>query len=113
MKNPELKRSPSSGGRRSPKWLVSEAFIDSTRDCERLVRKSHKDGAPEVSQFIINPRWNGRIQGALHETILLQTFQRGPSQAAGEVKNKESKSGIQNTVGCVYGDPAATRPSSL
>jgi hypothetical protein len=24
--------------------------------------------------------------GALHETILLQTFQRGPIQAAGEVK---------------------------
>ena len=89
------------------------AFIDSTRDCERLAGKFYKDRAPEVSQFIINPRWNGRILGALHETILLQTFQRGPSQAAGEVKNKESKSGIQNTVGCVYGDPAATRPSSL
>ena|ERR1700675_1339318 len=41
---------------------------------------------PRVSQFIINPRWNGRTLGALHETILLQTFQRGPIQAAGEVK---------------------------
>jgi hypothetical protein len=59
-------------------------FYRFDRDCERLVGKSYKDGAPEVSQFIINPRWNGRIQGALHETILLQTFQRGPIQAAGE-----------------------------
>jgi hypothetical protein len=53
---------------------------------ERLVGKSYKDGAPEVSQFIINPRWNGRILGALYETILLQAFQRGPIQAAGEVR---------------------------
>ena len=30
----ELKRMPSSGGRRSPKWLVSEALIDSTRDSD-------------------------------------------------------------------------------
>jgi len=38
--NPELKRIDLVlEGRRFPKWLVSENFIDSTRDCERSVGK--------------------------------------------------------------------------
>ncbi len=42
MENPELKRKPSLVLEVAGllEWLVSEAFIDSTRDCQRLVGDS-------------------------------------------------------------------------
>jgi hypothetical protein len=57
MENPELKRKPSSGGGHFLNGLVSEAFIDSNRDCKRLVGNSERTPSDPPS----HPRLVGAV----------------------------------------------------
>jgi hypothetical protein len=95
MKNQELKCIPGSGGRRSPKWMVSEAFIDSTRDCERIV-----DYLPRLNPQNQDFPWDSRQLPIIHPTetdLLPSVVLHSSSSGLGQVCFRSEPVGSQQT----------------